>query len=219
MIDYIKAKNWDGNDLTGQWLIDYKIDGVRAIHTEDGWVSRNNKPLYNLQEIPPSWKDIEVYDTDWSKSVSLCRTKVGVPISTRQVYKLANRYNKDLSIGVCSNPLALNIDAHLVRALSKGYEGLVLKQGDTWLKVKPVETYDVKVIGVKEGKGKNANKLGAFITDMGNVGTGFTDEERQDLWRRYQNLNEPLTIEVECMELTPNGKFRHPRFVHIRFDK
>jgi hypothetical protein len=28
-----------------------------------------------------------------------------------------------------------------------------------------------------------------------------------------------VTIEVEAMGLTPAGKFRHPRFVRVRWDK
>jgi len=49
---------------------------------------------------------------------------------------------------------------------------------------------------------------------MGNVGTGLTDDQRRQFWAKP-----PLTIEVECMELTPDGKFRHPRFKRERFDK
>lgn len=218
MIDYIKAKNWDGKDLKGFWQVERKIDGVRAIWNGDQWVSRNDKPLYNLQEITPSHKDIEVFDTDWSTSVSLCRTMNAAPIQPHQVYELGNEQSL-LVIASFEDPTVATITAALEAVLEDGYEGLVLKQGDTWLKVKPIETYDVKVIGAKEGRGKNCHKLGAFLTDMGNVGTGFTDEQRQDFWRRYQTLNEDLTIEVECMELTPSGKFRHPRFIRIRWDK
>jgi ATP-dependent DNA ligase len=99
--------------------------------------------------------------------------------------------------------------------VSQGYEGLVLRQGDRWLKVKPKETYDVLVTGIVEGTGKYAGKLGALITDMGKVGTGFTDKDREDLFTLPINT----IIEVECMELTPKGKFRHPRFIRVRYDK
>jgi len=220
MLEYIKAKNWNGEDLTGVWDFSIKIDGVRAIRTEDGWVSRNNKPLYNLEHLPKHLTDVEIFKNDWSTTISMVRTKDAKPVHPKYAHSL---YPIDSSLlladGPFTDPTKEFIEFVLRRTLVSGYEGLVLRQGDTWLKVKPVETYDVKVIGAKEGKGKNANKLGAFLTDMGNVGTGFTDKQRQDYWRRYQHLNEDITIEVECMELTPDGKFRHPRFVRVRWDK
>lgn len=219
MVDYIKAKNWDGKDLKGKWKAEYKIDGVRALRTEEGWVSRNNKPLYNLEGLPDELTDVEIFKNDWATSVSMVRTKNGEPVTWEDAYSLSPFTAGNLSISTIVDPTVSEIDTLLEVVLEEGYEGLVLKQGDTWLKVKPIETYDVKVTGVKEGKGRNANKLGAFLTDMGNVGTGFTDEQRQDFWRRYHHSSEEVTIEVECMELTPSGKFRHPRFVRVRWDK
>ena len=43
-----------------------------------------------------------------------------------------------------------------------------------------------------------------------------TDTIRQEL---ADNLPIGKTIEVEVMELTPTGKFRHPRFMRLRPDK
>jgi len=59
--------------------------------------------------------------------------------------------------------------------------------------------------------------MGALMTDMGKVGTGFTDMERQEWWIK-RNSRVGTVIEVECMQLTPDGLFRHPRFVRWRPD-
>jgi ATP-dependent DNA ligase len=50
---------------------------------------------------------------------------------------------------------------------------------------------------------------------MGKVGTGFSDAMRKEDW----NSRIGEFIEVECMQLTPDGKFRHPRFLKRRWDK
>jgi ATP-dependent DNA ligase len=81
----------------------------------------------------------------------------------------------------------------------------------------------VTVTEIIEGTGKHKGRMGALMTPMGKVGTGFTDQERKEWWGRKALLgNHPTLawlIEVECMQLTPDGKFRHPRFLRIRYDK
>jgi DNA ligase-1 len=119
------------------------------------------------------------------------------------------------------NPPAHLIEETLTNALAKGDEGLVLQQGDVRLKVKPKQSYDVPVTGIIMGKGKHAGRMGAVITPMGKVGTGFSDEQRKEFAALYgPTSGYPFpTIEVDAMGLTPAGKFRHPRFVRVRWDK
>ena len=66
--------------------------------------------------------------------------------------------------------------------MSLGFEGLVLRQNENWIKVKPEETHDVAITGFVEGNGKHLGRLGYVTTDKGAVGAGFTDAERQLLW-------------------------------------
>jgi len=97
--------------------------------------------------------------------------------------------------------------------LKRGDEGLVIYQGEVSYKVKPRENHDVIVTGFTEGKGKYSGLVGALETNMGKV-SGMTDQQRADFTKEL-----PEVIEVECMGLTKNGKFRHPRFIRVRFDK
>jgi len=209
----IKAKNWKGDNLEGEWTISLKIDGVRMLRDSDGNpVSRAGKPLHNLEGISADVLDAEVYLGSWEDSVSAVRTHNGTPVTQSQVYPL-DQMDERLYLDTWTNPSAYQIKKRMTIAVAAGYEGLVLRQGDKWIKVKPKETYDVKVTGVQEGKGQHEGAMGALLTDMGKVGTGFTREQRKQVWRKGN------VIEVECMSLTPKGKFRHPRFVRERFDK
>lgn len=240
----IKAKAWNGKALPGEWEITYKIDGVRALWTSEGWLSRANKPLYNVptpvltqfrDAKPPRWmpgSDCEVYLGNFRDTIRAVRTKKLKPdtpvIWPEHLFSL-DPLDARLKAGTCKDLTPACIKATMKAAVRLGYEGLVLRQGDKWLKVKPEETHDVLVTGAVGGVGKHKGRLGALQTAKGDVGTGFTDKEREFFWAAHMSAgvvagfaSEPLigrTIEVSCMHFTPDGKFRHPRFVRMRPDK
>lgn len=129
------------------------------------------------------------------------------------------------------SPKAAHIVSMMEEANRRGYEGLVLRRGDTWLKVKPKPTWDVLIKDVIEGVGKRKGHVGAFMTSKGKVGgfRGFSYAHLKALWDNHCNCvnfpesgYEPLigqTIEVEAMGLTQDGKFRQPRCIRFRPDK
>lgn len=214
-----QIKKWDGSDLEGLWEFTRKIDGVRARLTPLGAYSRSNKPLYNLgMHLPKEGeRTVEVFMGSWEETITAVRTHFGADVPEFNIYDL-DPIDKRLDLGRFRNPDALVIEGELERALDEGYEGLVLRQGATWLKVKAVETYDVTMTGFIEGKGQHAGRLGAILTNMGKVGTGFSHQDRDTIWKDKQDLL-GRTVEVLCMELTAAGRFRHPRFVRLRPDK
>lgn len=116
------------------------------------------------------------------------------------------------------------------KALSLGYEGLVIKDADSlyerkrsssWLKMKPNEMDEVEIIGFMEGdeNGRFAGTLGSIIgrrKDGTEVRVaGFTDEEREHIWNN-QELWLGEIVEVNFHEVTPDGSFRHARFNRIQ---
>ena len=112
-----------------------------------------------------------------------------------------------------------------------GYDGAILRRKDApWttgaskngeaIKVKPVQSLDLRAVDWFYGKGKHADRAGGIVVERNGVttqvGTGFSDAERETIasqGTRYQ------LAEVEFMELTADGKLREPRFKGWRFDK
>ena len=115
---------------------------------------------------------------------------------------------------------------------SGGYDGAIVRRADApWMtgaskngeaiKVKPVQSLDLAVHGWFRGKGKHAERAGGITVlyrgVQTDVGTGFTDREREEIASAGQA---PCAIaEVEFMELTADGKLREPRFKGWRYDK
>jgi DNA ligase-1 len=105
-------------------------------------------------------------------------------------------------------------------AITKKIKGLYeFKRSKNWLKIKPIETVDVEIIGFLEGTGKHAGRLGAFVVMFEGkecqVGGGFSDEQRTEFWNTKELLIGSL-IEVLYMEKTEDGAMRHPRFIKVR---
>lgn len=190
---------------------------MQAIYTEKGWRSRSDKPLYNLDHIKAKIGDrFEVFLDNWETTVALVRTHRGVEVPESCLHQIYPKLDPRLDIPKELHKLSMQ--DLLKEVLRLGYEGIVLwhNEFDKCLKIKPYETYDVRITDIIEGKGKFKGKLGAFLTDKGKVGTGFTELDRSKLFDI--NLIGKI-IEVKCMALTKNDMFRHPVFVRLREDK
>lgn len=209
---WIRAKDWAGRDLTGVWEATLKLDGVRALSNGRTVLSRNGKPLQGLDHLAHTFTDAEIYCGSFKQTIHVVRSLAARPVRHSEVYSL-DPLDERLHLGVLQAPTAAEVHALLKAIVGQGHEGLVLRQGSLWLKCKPVRTYDVPVLGVLPGTGKFTGMMGALVTPMGKVGTGFTDEERKQVWEIGS------TIEVACRQLTEAGKFHHPRFMRRRFDK
>ena len=112
-----------------------------------------------------------------------------------------------------------------------GYDGAILRRADAgWhtgaskngeaIKVKPVQSLDLRAVDWFYGKGKHAGRAGGIVVEyrgvQTQVGTGFSDAERETI--ASQGTRNQIA-EVEFMELTKDGKLREPRFKGWRFDK
>jgi DNA ligase 1 len=118
------------------------------------------------------------------------------------------------------------LQALLDKTIKLGGEGLVLHQGSSLyrgertadlLKFKPYDDADARVVGHVQGKGRNADRLGALLVETPEgqrfkLGGGLTDAQREDpppigAWvsYRYNGTN-------------PSGLPRFARFLRVRGD-
>lgn len=117
------------------------------------------------------------------------------------------------------------------RFLDQGYEGAMVKdpmglyrfrKHKDWIKIKPAEDLDLRVESLVQGEGKYFGMLGAAIVKYKgkrvSVGSGFSDEQRQQFWADPNSIKGKI-IEVRFHEETPDGSLRHPRFIRVREDK
>lgn len=219
-----KPSTWNGKALSGEWEVTLKVDGVRAIWDDKlGWQSRAGKPLHNIPRWHGGPRDCELYVNSFRDTIIATRTrqlKSDTPsIRPEHLYGL-DRLDPRLHFGNLLNPTVDDIRHQQHRARSLGFEGLVLRQGDRWIKVKSEETRDVAITGFVEGRGKYTGSLGIVRTPLGNVGSGFSDEDRVQLWTEARaGMLIGQIIEVRSMEMSAGGKFRHPVFVRMRPDK
>lgn len=220
----IKASPNKGKDLTGTWHITLKIDGARMLRRPDGTpVSRADKPLYNLDHISKDITDAEIYEKDWETSMGLVRRSVnGSPVDASKVYSL-DPLDPRLDLGEYDNPSHEYLQKLMETKVAEGYEGLIVRQGDKWLKYKPKDSADVFITGFQAGTGKHEGRMGALLTNYGKVGTGFDDQQRI-WWQQMFDLHGLVWLNkqiIQCtyMEWTKAGKMRHPVYEHHRVDK
>jgi hypothetical protein len=225
LTDYNKPRPWNGKALKGIWEITIKIDGWRALWNGSEWRSRADKPLKNVPAWSPGMPtDCEIYLgslRETARALQTIHMKPDTPIvEVKHLYSLSPLDSR-LELGMVVDPTAEQIFGLLDSAIKNKYEGLVLRQGERWIKVKPNETHDVLITGAGEGEeGKHLGRLGFVTTALGDVGTGFSDDEREEMWAEHlAGTLAGQSIEVGCMHMTADGKFRHPFFIRKRPDK
>lgn len=126
------------------------------------------------------------------------------------------------------NPVSLQHEANHL-AQSGGYDGLIAKDPNgTWrlglgtdgesIKIKQKLSFDLEVVGVTEGAGKHAGRIGSLVVRFRGgallgVGTGLSDDDR----KRTDWVGK--IVEVEAMGYSSEGSLREPRLKGERFDK
>ena len=117
---------------------------------------------------------------------------------------------------------AAEVEAYYAELVAAGFEGVIIKgvngkytfkRNASWLKLKPFDTVDLVVVGTTEGNGKYAGTLGTLVaeghigTSSGvvrvktEVGSGFTDAQRGELWANRQLLV-GMVVEVRYQDVT-----------------
>jgi DNA ligase-1 len=132
---------------------------------------------------------------------------------------------------IITDPTNADIHKAMLSNMAKGYEGAMVKRlsagynhgrTDDVLKVKSFKDVDGRVLSVHEGKGRNKGRLGylKFEHDgvVTEVGSGFTDKEREEVWADQDSYLNRI-VEVQYQNKTRTGSLRFPVFVRFRADR
>lgn len=142
-----------------------------------------------------------------------------------------------------------SINAELNTAISKGHEGIVIRDPEAgWLaghkgwhvmkKVRGVD-YDLRCIGIEEGTGKYEGKVANLIFQWRNgetikcmLGKGWSHQDAEDMYDvvnygesvgmpHYDNRDSPIgkIFQVYALEESSKGKLRLPKVGELRHDK
>ena len=131
------------------------------------------------------------------------------------------------------------LDRYAKDNVDSGFEGIMIKKVDApyeckrntfWMKFKPVYDYDLTVIGIEEGTGKNQGRMGALVCEgvnddkhiTVNVGSGYTDVERQSYWDDKESvIGQTAVVMADAITQDASGSYslRFPRFKTFRDDK
>ena len=117
----------------------------------------------------------------------------------------------------------LGAEGIMVNLMDAPYE---FKRSKNILKVKVMQTADLRIVGFEEGQGRNAGKLGAILVDFkGNkvgVGSGFTDFDREYIWKNQDQYLGKIA-EIQYFEITKDKtgteSLRFPVWKYLRTDK
>ena len=117
----------------------------------------------------------------------------------------------------------LGAEGLMVNLMDVPYE---FKRSKNILKVKVMQTADLRIVGFEEGQGRNAGKLGAILVDFKGgivkVGSGFTDFDREFIWKNQDQYLGKIA-EIQYFEITKDKtgteSLRFPVWKHLRPDK
>lgn len=211
-IEEIHLMNFDGEITMGHFQ-----DIMRTVSRKEDGIKLAEDAVYNIFDIQinkPLFKRVQILSKikKQIEEKNLKHIKVVECKEFKDEEKVIDFYNE---------------------MLKEGYEGIMIKnmmglyrykRSNDWLKMKPEETLDLEILNVEEGTGKYKNKLGAIIckinkdNDTVNVGSGFTDIERENYWNKRNELI-GMIAEVKFQEKTKDGSLRFPVFVRFRNDK
>jgi bifunctional non-homologous end joining protein LigD len=153
-------------------------------------------------------------------------------------------------------------EALLEAAKQQGLEGVIAKRADCpyrqgkrtreWLKIKTHGRQEFVIAGYTKGQGRRSGRFGSLVLGVwrgdelsyvGNVGTGFTDKDIDELLAKLRPLEQKksafavvpkmpkvkkadvvwvkpeLVAEVEFVEWTHDGRLRAPSYQGLREDK
>ncbi len=156
-------------------------------------------------------------------------------------FLVESRYIREKGIAFFREAVDHGLEGIMAKNLSSPY--LIGKRSRFWLKIKPRLRESCLVVGYTSGEGGRAPYFGALLVATpkdgglyyrGKVGSGFSEEDLQELTARLRALRidscplphkvrvagvqwvkPELRAEIHFQELTPRGHFRAPVFKRL----
>jgi bifunctional non-homologous end joining protein LigD len=254
----------NGNDLTGRFPTVAK-ELAKAVKTPDcvldGEVcalDEQGRPSFSaMQQAKPGTPIVyEVFDLLELDGEPL----VDLPLRERRrrLEALLDRRNRTVRFSEAFEDGKALLEA----AKQQGLEGIIAKRLDSpyrqgkrtreWLKIKTHGRQEFVIAGYTKGQGRRSGRFGSLVLGVwrgdelsyvGNVGTGFTDKDIDELLAKLRPLEQKaspfpvvpkmpkvkkddvvwvkpeLVTEVEFVQWTHDGRLRAPSFQGLRDDK
>lgn len=247
------ADKFEGNLGQGMYG-SLKLDGLRNIITKETPYTRNGHIILGLKHITDQLRgwpaldgELTIPGAHFQYSSGKVRSHAACPQVWLNVFDLPEHegtfeerleamqalpWDSVNQITLVKHVLMTSlaqVQRNMDKAISSGYEGLVLKtpnhlyqtkRSKDWMKIKLVESEDLPVVGTFEGEGKYVGMIGGLKVLRPNgvivgVGSGLSDAQRKQDPSDFIGL----TAEVLYHEITPDGSLRHPRLKCFRGDK
>jgi DNA ligase-1 len=234
------AKVTENGSFTEPWVFDGEVmsssfqDLMKQVHRKDN-VAAGDAVLHLFDGM--SLKDFEA---------GYCATKQSD--RSQDVFAWVDGYRCQLPNVIALNHEVVDLDTTEgqkyfkeinARAVAGGYEGIMIKDPDapyeckrtaSWLKLKPFIEVSLNVTQLEEGTGRNVGRLGALVcsgSDDGknitvNVGSGFSDSDRDDFWHSHMShgniVGQIVEVRADAVTQNQDGTYslRFPRFLRFR---
>lgn len=218
----IKELKLDGYCLDGE-LISIGSDYETVYKDTIKKVNNKNKVKHGVKYVLFDIIPIDEFNNKKGKLTYSERRELLDNIKTNEFIEvlpiLYNGDNIDIILKILDKHRDLGAEGLMIN-LNKPYE---FKRSKSLLKMKVMQSCDLKIIGFEEGKGRLRNTLGKLICDYKGfelgVGSGFSDELRNEIWSN-QNKYLGCIAEIQYFEQTHNDKgelsLRFPVFKCIR---
>ena len=204
---------------------DYKIYG-NEFNDTSGLINRHTKDkelVYNIFDI--MLDDVPYYER--RNELDRMAEDLDLPYDVRIVPVIAKSMFEDLDSVTSYN---------LSRVCNMGGEGVMInlasacyrhKRTNQLLKLKQVQSIDMKVTGIQEGTGKYEYSVGAINcvcnTDDGkiievSVGSGLSDEQRSDWFVHPENIIGKI-VEIQYFSMSQDSKRKGSNYYSLRFPR
>lgn len=225
--DILSIQNLDNVVFDGELLADF-VGNTNEIFSETLKRSRNKDKdkkglVYHIFDMMP----LDEFKCGKSKKNAIDRKRDLSDIFKGSRFEFLNEV-KPLYIGNDFSEIAKWANY----AKEQGWEGImvnldkpyVCKRTEFLLKVKDMQSCDLKVVGFEEGDGRLKGTLGAILCEYKDnivkVGSGFSDELRYEIWRD-KDIWINRVVEIQYFEESQDSKtklksLRFPVFKILR---